>query len=213
MSSRHVGLFSKATVSREEIQRKNWSIFCEDDNFVSDHAQQLEQSTKQIGKTCTIQSVSIFSANPRAGQQVSVVVDSQIEFSQSVRLRLAEKSPEGFIAFVQPNKSLDSSEDSIAASIHLLSPGGTAVRSMSVTAAIAAVYAVTEVCHGPPLGKQAFPALIRDGRAVRMRVDGGDWKEELLMQLEPEGITWAALSTPRLLSLVPVAEVMSSVDC
>ena len=198
-----------------EAQRKTWSVFS-DKEFVSEHSLQLEKASKDLGKVCQIQSMCVFSSNPRAGQQVAVVLDILSDFTnERIRTRIAERCPEAFLAIVQPCKapsavppstpSAASSRQTPAATVHLLSPGGPVVRSMCLTMAMAACAAVAGATGGPAAA--AFPAVVPDGRTVTMRAEGGGWREDVRVRLDGDGALWAALPAPRLLGLVPAVEV------
>ena len=80
-----------------EAQRKTWSVFS-DKEFVSEHSLQLEQASKSLGKFCQIQSVCVFSANPRAGQQVAVVIDALSDFSNENCGTLPRRLPRNYTA-------------------------------------------------------------------------------------------------------------------
>jgi hypothetical protein len=202
-----------------EDQRKKWSIFC-DQEFVSEHSLKLEQAAKSLGKVCRIQSMCVFSANPRAGQQVAVVVDSLAEYSDRIRARIAERCPEPFLAIIQPpprepdtpgkSSELDREEEPVAV-VYMLAPGGPVVRSMCHTMALAACTAVADSAASIAVGNgctvNLFPALVRDGRTVVVRAEGDSWREDLRVRLEEDGNLWASLPAPRLMGLVPIGEV------
>ena len=168
-----------------EAQRETWSVFS-DKEFVSEHSLQLEQASKSLGKFCQIQSVCVFSANPRAGQQVAVVIDALSDFSnEKIRTRIAERCPDAFLAIIQPSKpsataATPSASHAPAATVHLLSPGGPVVRSMCLTMTMAACSSVaSEASSTAAGGPAAFPAMVRDGRTVIVRAEGGGWREEV----------------------------------
>ena len=202
-----------------EAQRTTWSVFAEKD-YVSEHSLQLENAAKNLGKVCQILSMCVFSANPRAGQQVAVVVDPLADFgNERIRSRIAERCPDFFLAIVQPSKlqpsnpGTPSSKEALAAVAHMHSPGGPVVRSMCHTMAMAACAAVADTAPPALAGAAAlrcaaaFPAMVRDGRVVLVRAEGGGWRDDVRVRLDPDGSLWAALPAPRLLGLVPAAEV------
>jgi hypothetical protein len=197
-----------------EAQRKTWSVFSEKE-FVSEHSLQLAQASKDLGKVCQIQCFCVFSSNPRAGQQVAVVLDILGDLAtERTRIRIAERCPEAFLAIVQPYKSpviavpptpsATSSLQPPIATVHLISPGGPVVRSMCITMAMAACAAITDSSGIP---RAAFPALVHDGRTVAVRAEGGTWREDMRVRLDEDGGLWAALPAPRMLGLVDAAEV------